>query len=76
MAKKCIICAKPFTPKFKTTERYCNNLDCKIKYAMQVASKQKLAKEKKVKQDWNKEKLQINKVSIEEYFDQKISHCL
>ena len=59
MAKKCIICAKPFTPKFKTTERYCSNLDCKIKYAMQVASKQKLLKEKKVKQDWNKEKLQI-----------------
>ncbi len=58
MAKKCCICKEFFAPRFSTIEKCCQNYDCKVEFALQVVSKQKLAKEKKAKQDYTKEKIE------------------
>lgn len=58
MAKKCCICGDKFEPIRSTLEKCCNKYDCKVSFALQVASKQKLAKEKKAKQDYTKEKIE------------------
>lgn len=59
MAKKCIICKTPFTPKRSSLEKCCSEYDCKVEYALIIAEKQKSAKIKKAKQEWNKEKIDI-----------------
>lgn len=64
MAKKCIICLDPFVPKFSTLEKCCQEIDCKVKYSMQVVEKQKVDKEKKRKQDWAKEKVVLREKII------------
>ncbi len=56
---KCTICGTKFTPKFSSLEKCCSEIDCKVSYSMQVVAKQKIAKDKKAKQDWNKEKVEI-----------------
>ena len=56
---KCQICKEKFTPKFSSFEKTCQEIDCKTQWAMSEVKKQKTAKEKKVKQDWNKEKLEM-----------------
>lgn len=56
---KCKICGEKFTPKFSSFEKTCQEIDCKTQWAMTEVAKQKTAKEKKVKQDWNKEKLEM-----------------
>lgn len=55
---KCVICKNRFTPK-NNFEKTCQEIDCRTTWAMQVIEKQKLTKEKKIKDDWNKEKLDI-----------------
>lgn len=54
---KCKYCKEPYTPKFSSLEK-CQKEDCRIAYAMEVVSKQKLAKAKKAKQDYTKEKIE------------------
>lgn len=56
---KCKICLIKFEPKFSSLEPTCGAIDCKVKYAMQVVSKQKEKQVKDKKQSWNKEKLEI-----------------
>lgn len=59
--KKCKICKEKFTPIRSSLEPTCNNYDCKVAYALIIVEKQKIAKDKKAKDDWSKEKLQIKK---------------
>lgn len=59
MAKKCIICSEKFQPKYKTTERHCDKVDCKVKYAMQIVSKQKEQNIKKAKKESAREKITL-----------------
>lgn len=56
---KCKICGDKFTPKFSSFEKTCQLDNCRTQWAMSEVAKQKTAKEKKVKQDWNKEKLEM-----------------
>lgn len=56
---KCRICGEKFTPKFSSFEKTCQLDNCRTQWAMSEVAKQKTAKEKKVKQDWNKEKLEM-----------------
>lgn len=56
--KKCIICKEGFTPKFRTTERHCDNIDCKVKWSMMVVAKKKEKEAKENRRSWNKEKLE------------------
>ena len=56
---KCIICKIRFTPKSSSLEKTCQEIDCKVKWATSVVLKQKLANDKKIKDNWNKEKLAI-----------------
>lgn len=53
---KCKYCKETYTPKFSSLEK-CQKEDCRIAYAMEVVSKQKIAKAKKAKQEYTKEKL-------------------
>jgi hypothetical protein len=39
--KKCKGCNNPFTPRFKTTEKYCWEVDCKTKEAMELLEKKR-----------------------------------
>jgi hypothetical protein len=55
---KCVICSEKFTPKV-FNRKFCDKKDCMVKGSMQVVAKMKLAKEKKAKSDWNKEKIEI-----------------
>ena len=55
---KCKICSDKFEPKY-FLQKHCEKVECKVSYSMQVVAKQKFDKEKKVKQDWNKEKVLI-----------------
>ena len=55
---KCKICSDKFEPKY-FLQKHCEKVECKVSYSMQVVAKQKVDKEKKVKQDWNKEKIII-----------------
>ena len=55
---KCKICLDKFEPKF-FLEKTCSNVECKVKYAMQVVVKQKEKQAKDKKQSWNKEKLEL-----------------
>lgn len=59
--KKCKICKEKFTPIRSSLEPTCNKYDCKVAYALIVVEKQKIAKDKKTKEDWSKEKIQIKK---------------
>lgn len=54
---KCKICKSKFIPKYSSLEPTCGEIDCKVKWAIEVVNKQKQVKEKKIKQDWNKEKI-------------------
>jgi len=56
---KCKICGEKFTPKFSSFEKTCQLDNCRTQWAMSEVKKQKTAQEKKVKQDWNKEKLEM-----------------
>lgn len=56
---KCKICGEKFAPKFSSFEKTCQLDNCRTQWAMSEVKKQKTAKEKKVKQDWNKEKLEM-----------------
>lgn len=58
MAKKCCICGNKFEPVRSTLEKSCNEYNCKVAFALQVVSKQKIAKEKKIKQEYTKEKIE------------------
>lgn len=58
---KCKICKEKFTPIRSSLEPTCNNYDCKVSYALTVVEKQKIAKDKKAKDDWSKERIQIKK---------------
>jgi len=53
---KCKICKNSFKPKFSSLEPTCGEIDCRTKWAMQVVAKQKLAKDKKAKQQYIKER--------------------
>jgi len=55
---KCKICSDKFEPKF-FLQKYCDKLDCKVKWSIQESNriKEKQAKEKK--KIWNKEKIVI-----------------
>lgn len=59
--KKCKICKEKFTPIRSSLEPTCNKYDCKVSYALIVVEKKKIAKDKKYKDDWSKEKIQIKK---------------
>lgn len=54
---KCTICGNKFVPKYSSLEKYCSNIDCKVKWALSVVSIKKQKEEKEIKQSWNKEKL-------------------
>lgn len=56
---KCKICREKFTPKFSSLEPTCQKDDCRVKWAMEQVEKKKTAQQKKAKQDWNKEKLEM-----------------
>ena len=51
---KCKICSDKFEPKF-FLQKYCDKLDCKVKWSIQES--------KRIKEKQSKEKKQINKVS-------------
>lgn len=53
----CKICSVKFIPIRSTLEKTCVSIDCRTKWAIGEVEKQKLAKAKKIKQDWNKEKV-------------------
>ncbi len=57
---KCKICGTKFEPKFFLAKT-CDDVDCKVKWAMQVVEKQKEKQVKEKKQAWTKEKLEIKK---------------
>lgn len=67
--KKCKICKEKFNPIRSSLEPTCNNYDCKVAYALIVVEKQKIAKDKKAKEDWSKEKkvLRENTKKLSEY---------
>jgi hypothetical protein len=53
---KCVICGDKFTAKYSTFEKHCENIDCKVKWTLEIVSKKKLKDKKEIKQSW-KEKL-------------------
>lgn len=55
----CKICSQKFTPIRSSLEKTCVNIDCRTKWAIGEVEKQKLAKAKKIKQEWNREKIVI-----------------
>lgn len=55
---KCKICSEKFEPKY-FLQKVCENIDCKVKWSIQVVAKQKQIKERERKQSWNKEKLEL-----------------
>lgn len=55
---KCKICNAKFEPTY-FLQKHCDDDDCKVKWAMQVVSKQKEKLEKQKKQLWTKEKLEL-----------------
>ncbi|MFM9825338.1 recombination protein NinG [Flavobacterium sp.] len=58
MAKKCEIClSNPIGKWFNA--KTCDEVDCKVKHAIKIVEKQKIAKAKKVKQEWSKEKIDL-----------------
>lgn len=67
--KKCKICKEKFTPIRSSLEPTCDNYDCKVAYALIVVEKQKIAKDKKAKDEWSKEKkvLRDNTKKLSEY---------
>jgi hypothetical protein len=48
--KKCKICKLAFIPKNVSTEVVCSEYDCKVAYAMQIVDKNRLDKQKEIKQ--------------------------
>jgi hypothetical protein len=66
---KCKNCKDTFTPKFSSLEKYCSKEDCRISYAIDAVSKQKLAKAKKAKQAWTAEKKEMKErlTTLSEY---------
>lgn len=54
---KCRICSQKFIPIKSSLEKTCLDIDCRTKWAIGEVAKQRLAREKKIKQDWNKEKV-------------------
>ena len=57
---KCKICGTKFEPKY-FLQKICDDIDCKVKWSMQVVKKQKEKQVKEKKQAWTKEKLEIKK---------------
>lgn len=55
---KCKICNAKFEPTY-FLQKHCDDDDCKVKWAMQVVSKQKEKQHKEKKQLWTKEKLEL-----------------
>lgn len=49
--KKCKVCKEGFTPQYSSIEPVCKNYDCRVAFALKTAEKQKLTKEKKVRQE-------------------------
>ncbi|MEN9655094.1 MAG: hypothetical protein RL311_2 [Bacteroidota bacterium] len=54
---KCKICSQKFIPVRSSLEKTCAEIDCRTKWAIGEVAKQKLVRDKKTKQDWNKEKI-------------------
>jgi hypothetical protein len=59
IVKKCKICKEKFEPKNISTEVVCGKYDCKVEYAMQVVAKNKVNKEKAIKKQNAKEKIEL-----------------
>lgn len=55
---RCKICGVKFDPKV-FLQKTCKSLDCKVKWAMQVVSKNKIQKQKDDKKAWTKEKIEL-----------------
>jgi len=53
---KCTICKTKFKPIFSTLEKTCQDIDCKVKYSMQVVAKQKAKVLNDAKKDWEVKK--------------------
>ena len=53
---KCTICKTKFKPIFSTLEKTCQDIDCKVKYSMQVVAKQKAKVLNDAKKEWNVKK--------------------
>lgn len=56
---KCKICKSKFIPKYSSLEPTCGEIDCKVKWSMQVVKNQKEKQAKEKKQAWTKEKLEL-----------------
>ncbi len=59
MAKKCKNCGEPFVPKYSSLEKYCGAEDCRVKYALEVVAKQKLAQKKQAEKKWKIQKADL-----------------
>ena len=57
---KCKSCGNKFIPKYSSLEPTCGEIDCKVKWSIQVVSKQKEKLIKEKKQAWSKEKIKIS----------------
>lgn len=57
--KRCKNCNNKFTPRFKTTERYCWEVDCKVAESMVFIEKQRDAKRKKQNKEKAEKKITV-----------------
>jgi hypothetical protein len=56
VAKKCKYCGNHFVPKYSSLETYCQDDDCRYKYAIEVLAKKKEAEKKKIAKQWKTDK--------------------
>lgn len=67
--KTCKVCKDKFTPIRSTLEPVCNKYECKVEFALKVAEKSKLKREKEVKRKntEDKKKMKIDIMSDDKY---------
>lgn len=67
--KTCKVCKDKFTPIRSTLEPVCSKYDCKVTFAIKVAEKNKLAKEKAIRKESveQKKKMTIDIMSDDKY---------
>jgi len=56
---KCKICFQKFVPIRSSLEKTCVDIDCRTKWAISEVAKQKITRDKKIKQDWSREKVAL-----------------